>query len=207
MTSGPFTSNKKLLLTFLYLTVLSLPIVTWIRNQAWEGDLTYGLIRLAGLVAFTLLVLQVGIGSLMLKLRPIFGSGIQQLHIVQGTIAFILSWLHPTLMVVGFGLNVVMGFTGFATWGKWGLFLLNLSVMAGFLRTQPWLMKHWRWVHRLNYLVLTVIYYHSWNLGTDVRTFPMVIIYYLAPVIAAIGLYTKARGWYSSNYGDRRYIQ
>lgn len=152
------------------------------------------MVRLAGLVAFTLIFLQLVIGSLMVKLRPIFGSAVLRLHICQGIVAFILAWLHPLFLISQWGVTTVLGLGGYYLWGKVGLALLTLAVLAGLLRTRKFLARHWRWIHRLNYVTLAVIYIHSWNVGSDTHTFPMVILYYLIPPIAGFGLYTKLRG-------------
>jgi len=176
-------SSHKLILLIAYLLILSVPGVTWVKNSGWSGGVVYGLARLAGLYAFTLMTLQVGIGGLADKLRPIFGARIIRWHIWQGTVAFSLAMLHPVLMAVVFGVGEVLRMGGDAVWGKIALNLLIISVLAGAMRAQPWLVRYWRWVHRLNYVILAMVWWHSWRLGTDTHTWPMAGIYLLAPVV------------------------
>ena len=181
-----------------YVCVLLIPGVTWIRNSGWTSGV-YGLARLAGLYAFTLMTLQVGIGGLADRLRPIFGPGIVRWHIGQGIVAFSLAMLHPVLMAVVFGVGEVVRMGGDVVWGKVALNLLIISVLAGALRAQPWLVKYWRWVHRLNYVILVLVWWHSWRLGTDSHTWPMAGIYFLAPVVLIWAVGVKMTNYFFSS--------
>lgn len=194
--------SKKNLLIATYFLVLSFPVITWVRGYNSAGGL-YEFMRLAGLLSFTMMSAQLTIGAFMLKLRPIFGTPILKLHIVQGMVAFSLALLHPLLYAWQFGIATAWNLAGYYNWGKVGLAVMIFSVSAGLLRTAPFLMRHWRWVHRLNYLLLAIIYIHSWNVGTDVRVFPMLLLYWLIPPVFLASIYSKLRPVYNSAYGNR----
>lgn len=144
----------------------------------------YLLARLAGLTAFGLMFVQLVTGPLGGIIRRWVGVRWQlRLHIWSGLVAFALAWLHPALLVGALGWQTVLTLGGYAIFGKVSLLLLTVGVAAGLARTVPWLVRQWRWVHRLNYLVFVLIYLHSWNLGSDVRSFPIVLFFWLAPVV------------------------
>ncbi len=195
--------SKKAILVILYCLVLLTPIVTWAQGYHPQGGL-YEYLRLAGLLAFTLIFAQLVIGAFMVKLRPIFGTKLLRLHIWQGVIAFTLAWTHPLLYTFQFGITRVLKLGGYYTFGKVGLALLTLAVLAGLLRTRPFLQAHWRWVHRLNYVTLLVIYIHSWNVGSDTHVFPMLLLYWLAPLVWVGAIYHKLRPIvYNLAYGNK----
>lgn len=191
-----------------YILVLLIPVFTWFQAQGSAEIDTYSLANLAGLVAFTVIFLQITIGSFMSLLRPILGSkAILNFHIWQGIAAFIVAHLHPGLFALSFGLDRVLAMQGYAMWGKIALILIVLTVAAGLLRTLPFMQKYWRWVHRLNYVIFALVYWHSWNLGNDVRTMPMVLIYWLSPVVVIAGLiyrlfYSKIRVWELATHSE-----
>ncbi|MDO8488193.1 MAG: hypothetical protein Q7S31_02665 [bacterium] len=182
----------KKLLTVSYILILAIPLFTWLRGYNSQGGL-YEFMRLAGLFAFTLLFLQLTIGAFMSQLRPVFGIKILRWHIIQGIIAFTVAWTHPTLYMLQFGFDQLWRLGGYYIWGKVGLTLLTFAVAAGLLRTAPFLVKYWRWVHRLNYLTLVIIYVHSWHVGSDTHTFPMTILYLLIPLVWTSAIYLKLR--------------
>lgn len=192
--------RSKYLLITVYVLLLATPLITWTRGYNSTGGL-YEYMRLAGLVAFTLIFLQLVIGAWMLKLRPIFGAGILKLHIRQGLTATVLAFLHPGLYLWQFGWQATLNLGGYYNWGKVGLVILTVTVAAGLLRTAPFLVRHWRWIHRLNYVLLAVVYVHSWNVGSDVRNFPMVLIYWLIPPVLLISIYYKLRPVYNKLHG------
>ncbi len=188
--------SKKYLLIAVYIAVLAIPVITWIRGFN-ATDKLHLFMHSLGLLAFTLLFCQLVIGAFMNYLRPVFGSKILRWHIVQGTVAFCLAWLHPIMYAILVGLRPLLLLFSWTTpyyfLGLVGLILLTIAVTAGALRTQTWLAKYWRWIHRLNYLTLAAIYLHSLNVGTDTHTFPMILLYYLIPPVFVYSLYYKMR--------------
>lgn len=166
----------------------------------------YNLAKLAGSLAFGLMFLQITSGTLMNKLRPKFGSGILNWHIGAGILAFCLSILHPVFFALALGTKTVMNLGGYAILGKAGILLLVFGVLAGLFRTVPFVTRYWRWIHRLNYIVFMLIYFHSWQLGTDSHRFPLIVVYWLAPIVFVYGLYNKISQWYSLKNGHNRYF-
>jgi hypothetical protein len=181
--------KRKLIFWGGYTLVLLIPVVTWLRYINIFKLSLYDGLRLAGLLAFTLIILQIGLGAFMLFLRQYFGSWVLKLHISQGLAAFTLAWAHYLVN------KFFLGFTNgpYQLWGKIGLLIMCISVAAGLLRTRPWIAKYWRLIHRLNYVLFAMIWYHSWNLGSDVRLWPMRGLYYLAPIVVVAAIVYKAR--------------
>lgn len=147
--------------------------------------------------------LQVGTGGLMDKLRPIFGSKLIKWHIRQGAAAFVLALAHPALLSWELGPEAIIKMGGEAVWGKIALNLLVISVLAGWLRGSGFMARYWRWIHRLNYVILALVWWHSWQLGTDARTWPMAGVYILAPAVLILSLTSKIRGFRIAAYGHR----
>lgn len=190
----PQIPNPKLILLTVYFLLLAIPGVTWVRNQGWSGGWEYGLMRLAGLYAFTLIVLQVGLGAMVDKLRPVFGAGIVRWHIWQGLVGFALGLAHPVAYGLAFGFEFLTRTDNvFVGLGRLSLLIMIFSVLSGLMRARPWIAKWWRWIHRLNYVLLVTVWIHSWNLGSDARTFPMTVVYLLAPGVLVWALTTKLR--------------
>ena len=190
---------SKWTLISIYFLILAAPLVTWARGADLSGDWRPELVRLAGLLGFTLIFLQLAIGALMTKLRPVFGNKlILRWHIVQGIIGFILANVHPLAIASLYGFSRVVKMGGYAMWGKTALILLWVSVAAGLLRASPWLQKYWRWIHRLNYGIFGLVYWHSWNMGHDTRQAPMVYIYWLAPIVFLVSLVIKLQPFWQT---------
>ncbi|KKU83122.1 MAG: hypothetical protein UY11_C0028G0016 [Candidatus Amesbacteria bacterium GW2011_GWC2_47_8] len=124
----------------------------------------YLLARAIGVTAFSLMLVQIILATWFRKYI--------KWHMWIGKIAFILAWIHPALLEFGRGLG------GDVWWGKIGAIFR---------------IKHWRWIHRLNYVALVLIYVHSWNLGSDVRRFPIILLYWLAPVVLVLAIWEKLR--------------
>lgn len=191
----------KFVLYLIYALVVAIPLVTWVRNYDLGNIDSYALANLAGLLAFTLIFLQIVVGSFINLLRPVVGNkAILNFHIWQGIAAFILAHLHPLFFAISLGFKRILTMGGYVVWGRVALLLIVVSVAAGLLRTLPWMQKHWRWVHRLNYLIFALIYWHSWSLGDDVKEFPMLILYLVSPLVVITGLiykliYPKIRVW------------
>lgn len=132
----------------------------------------YLLGRVFGTTAFSLMLVQIILATWFRKYI--------KWHMTIGKVAFILAWLHPIMF--GFAWNL----GGYVWLGRIALALLTGAVVAVVLR-----IRHWRWIHRLNYVVFGLIYIHSWSLGTDARIFPLSIIYWIAPVVVIASLTTK----------------
>ncbi len=131
---------------------------------------------LFGLYAFTLVWIQVMLGSNLDILRPKF-RWIERFHRVEGVFAFLFAWTHPTLILIGVGLAnylppkfVAPNLVPFVYLGEVQLFLLTLTVATALLRKRKWLRKYWHAIHLMNYVTFSLVWIHSWFLGSDVKS-------------------------------------
>lgn len=159
--------------------------------------------RITGLVAFTLIFIQIVLGSLMQKWTEKLGGWVFKFHLIEGAIAYTLILAHPLLFVfLNFKITGVFdpfyvftqicvickdSFEYFYTFGRISFWLITLAVLAAKLRTQPWFQIHWRKFHVLNYVAFFFIVAHSFFVGTDVRTAPFSWFYFLA-ITTVVGI-------------------
>jgi len=156
--------------------------------------------RILGLTAFTMLFIQILLGSFMPKLIDKFGGWIFSFHIFQGVLIYTLIFLHPLAMVfhkyfVHQGFDPFYVFTDICflcqnsfellySLGKLAFWFITISVLAGLFRTAtPWMRVNWRKLHLLNYVSFMLIAIHSFFLGTDIGTFPFSFIHMPAIII------------------------
>jgi DMSO/TMAO reductase YedYZ heme-binding membrane subunit len=151
------------------------------------------LFPLVGLYAFTLVWLQVVIGSARSMLRKIF-PGVITWHRRQGVFVLLFAILHPTLLFLGVGPAVYFSRTYVAPslvpyiWlGYVQLFLIILTASTALLRKVTWLQKRWHTIHYLNYLVFILVWIHSWFLGSDVQTTNLKYLWWFFALTAAAG--------------------
>lgn len=195
------THIKHLLLSF-YIILLSFPLITlYFTSGGIDGitsqftnfqTATYFLLRLVGLYAFVLLFIQLMVGAFMFEVRRIFGSKMLAFHITQGITIYILIFLHPTLYVLfniesnGFLQGLYSLLPKFVqselyyNLGRTAFLLFTVGIFAGLFRTRPYLLKHWRKLHSLNYIAFGLIIIHSGGVGSDTSTFPMNMMYPLS---------------------------
>lgn len=191
--------SKKAIFYLLWFFLLVLGPITVIRNTppyflAEPSGLLNFLQRIIGLMAFTLLFIQIILGSLMEKLVEKLGGWIFKFHITEGIVAYGLILVHPLLLKFD-PLYVFLGFSSqgaefYYSFGRSAFWLLTVGVAAGLLRTQPWLQNNWRKFHVLNYVAFFLVWYHSFKVGTDIGTFPF--SFFHGPslvVVSAIVLY------------------
>ena len=131
---------------------------------------------LVGLYAFTFLWLQFMLGSSMTPLRNLY-PGLIKYHRRQGIFVFLLALLHPSLIIIGYGLSKFLDSSflpeeliPFAFLGKVAILLLILTVVTARLSTLKFFRTKWRAIHYLNYLVFILVWIHSWNIGSDVQS-------------------------------------
>jgi predicted ferric reductase len=80
-------------------------------------------------------------------------------------------------------LTLLPGVDIYLNFGKLALLFITTGVLVGYFRTKPFLRRNWRKLHILNYLAFIFVAVHSWNLGTDVKSFPFVATFFLANVV------------------------
>jgi len=192
--------NRKLFLLFwsILLTTCFVTVfkdISFVRIISSPRLLTNILQRLLGLLVFLLFFVQIVLGAFMNKWVRYFGGWIFRFHIFEGLLAYGLLVLHPVFYLANIflsGGNVTFSFflpkisppfESFLTAGKVSFILISVSVFAAYFRTLPILRNHWRKFHMLNYFTFFLIFFHSFNLGSDVRKFPFSFIYYSSIII------------------------
>ena len=117
------------------------------------------------------------------------GDWVFNFHVFEGRLIYFLAVLHPILFIffnhfVGSGFDVYKAFVNicllckypidyYYTLGRLAFWLLTLAVMAAVFRNRaPWLIKHWRKMHVLNYVVFLLVGAHGFLLGTDFKVIP-----------------------------------
>ncbi|HET7098945.1 MAG TPA: hypothetical protein VFI61_01775 [Patescibacteria group bacterium] len=200
--------KNKIIFYTLWLLLLSLgPIVVFKNTPSVDlimknPTVMFNVVqRIVGLSAFTLLFVQIILGSFMTKLATRFGGWIFSFHIFEGILIYGLIILHPTLFVIfnyfaGHGIDPFYVFTEvcvlcrnrfelFYTLGRVSFWLISISVFAGLFRTAtPWLRVNWKKLHVINFLSFILISIHSIGVGTDIGTFPF--SFFHGPAIAII---------------------
>ena len=153
------------------------------------------LFPLFGLLAFTFLWIQLMIGSLMPLLRKVYRR-IERFHRIEGVFVLLFATLHPLWLTIGYGLETVIKRDYVSPEKKiyiyfayTALSLMYLTVTTALLSRWQKLQSWWRKIHLLNYVVFYVALIHSWNLGSDVQTTGLRILWwgYGIAVTAALG--------------------
>jgi predicted ferric reductase len=196
----------KTVLLSLYLGGLILPDYIFFHDRGGTAFLHMADFRdslrlifpLLGLYAFTLVTWQVLIATNLRWLRKLWPR-IINFHHFEGGFALLFAVLHPTFILIGFGLVNYLHFRFVSPHLRWWLIpsYTALTILIGTVITAslawrgmniPW----WRKLHRLNYLVFILVWLHSWFIGTDTRTRLLRwiwIVYLLLVTVSVIGKY------------------
>lgn len=158
------------------------------------------LFPLVGLYAFFLVWLQVMMGSNRRWLRSFFPN-IIRFHRIEGVFALLFALTHPTLLIFGYGLDaylkdafVTRDRVLFVWFGRVALFLIVLTAGSALLQRISWLRTRWRMIHYLNFFVFILVWFHSWNLGSDVQSSGLRYLWYfygLTFVLSVIGRFAR----------------
>lgn len=165
--------------------------------------------RISGLLAFVLIGMQIFMGAFMHKLTQIIGARSFKLHIVQGIGSVVFIILHPILQTM-IDYRVEGVFRSFLqpvfsrpdelyyTFGRVAFVLLIVTILAAYFRTKINLRRVWLKLHILNYIAFYFIFFHAFRLGSDVKTFPFNIVFYVSFVFATIAVVYRAYNYLSS---------
>lgn len=199
-------NKNKLVFYTLWILLVALGPIAVLKNTpiatlaGHNALIVNALLRIIGLVAFTVLFIQLILGSFMPYLTQKFGGWLFNFHILQGIFVYILVLGHPSLYMgyrylIGQGLDPFFIFTSvcvlchtkldlYYTFGRVAFWFVTTAVFAGLFRTAtPFLRMHWRKFHILNYFAFLFVGYHSLMLGTDLGTAPFSYIHGPALVI------------------------
>lgn len=140
--------------------------------------------RLIGLISFSLIFVQVVIGSMMPTLIEKLTSKLFRFHILEGIAIYMLIIAHPILGAIN-GVSLIFVFTReelLYNFGRIAFSLFTIGVFAGLFRSQPFLIRHWKKLHILNYVAFYLVAIHSYFVGSDTRGFPFIILWWIAVV-------------------------
>lgn len=173
-----------MLLPLTYAAALLLPAYLFFHARGGFGFLagsdsaTFArkLFPLVGLLAFSLLWVQLLVGTNRQYLRQVY-PWMMRFHRWQGGFVLLFALLHPTLLLIGVGTAHYLArdfvAPNLVVWvwvGYLQLLLLVCTAGSALLLRVPWLRTRWRTVHYANYGVFVLVWSHSWFLGSDVRT-------------------------------------
>lgn len=202
--------------------ILILPIATVLYDtpdlhfifSAQSSTITF-FSRIAGLMALTLLPIQIILGSYMNKLADRFGAWIFKWHITQAILVYGLVITHPVLQVLGnipmHGIDPFYVFTDFCgacrthqelflTFGRIAFWFITMTYFAAKFRTQPFLQRNWHTIHRLNYVMFFLVSAHAFFLGPDTLSKVYVWYYILANIVVLILASIKLKKLIKSNF-------
>ena len=174
--------------------------------------------RLFGLWAFTLMFVQVILGSFMTKWTEKFGGWIFKFHVLEGIFLYLLILVHgftfvffryftkhgldPFYVFVDVCVLCGKSFEFYYNFGRVGFWLVTIAVLTGLFRTAtPFLRVHWRKFHVLNYAAFLLIGIHSFFLGGDISEFPFKFIYIPSLIIVMGILIFKGWNLYQTSRG------
>lgn len=152
--------------------------------------------RITGLIAFSLLFVQIILSTFMQKWIEKLGAWIFKFHIIEGVFVYGLIIVHPLLFVL-FNLKAsgvidpFYVFTDFCllcsrpielyyTFGRVAFWLISLAVLARILRAETWWKENWRKFQFLNYVAFFLVAGHAFFVGTDIDLVPFSYFYWFA---------------------------
>lgn len=166
------------------------------------SDYLFLIHKFLGLYAFSLIFIQMVAGSYMLWLDRYFPGKIYNIHIFIGKSAFTFAILHPIVLYSTFFIEKNLSYINpfldgvnliYFSFGVFAYLLLIISVLAA-------LLKHiigtrWIYLHRLNYLIFWLIFFHSVNLGEDTQSFFSKQVYIVYGTVVGIITVRKVLIW------------
>lgn len=173
--------------------------------------------RSTGLIAFSLIFLQILTGSLLPLLVQVFGARVYKLHVTQGLFAYGFILLHPLMesaIVYSLSGEALDFFAAifpkagsardvYINFGRISLVLATVTVVAAYFRTKPFFRRNWLLFHYLNYAVFYFFFYHAYKLGSDIKTLPFSLVFWPAPFIVGVTILYRFLPRISAYLGKR----
>ena len=213
-------NKKNVIFCLTWIVVLSFAFVTLINAPPLifpvtaSVKLTNLFLRGLGLIAFSMLFVQIVLGAFIDKFAKKFGSWVYKFHIFEGIITYLLIFLHPVFFVIfnyllGSKFDPYVAFVNicllcktpldyFYSIGRISFILLSITSFAALFRNaNPWLKTNWSKFHTLNYFIFIFIGIHGYYLGSDFRSqpfFTFAILAYLT--VLGIVIFIKIPDFY-----------
>ena len=206
--------SKKTFFILVWVLLLVLAVISPIKEFKFvlaskNQVLLIGLFqRILGLLAFTLLFIQIFLGAFMGRLTEKLGEWVFNFHLFNGKLLYTLILLHPAFyMLYLFKIKGVLdpfyiysdlcvlckgNLEHFYNFGRVAFWLITAGIIAAVFRaSDPFLKKNWRKFHILNYFAFFLIAIHSKVLGTDISTTPFKWIYLFGIATVSLSLVVK----------------
>jgi|Napbiome12C3dose_1001474.scaffolds.fasta_scaffold00001_24 DMSO/TMAO reductase YedYZ heme-binding membrane subunit len=186
----------KVIIFIFFLFVLSVPIILINQDLSFKktADLLFFIHRGLGLYAFSLIFLALVMGSSITLLDRLFTPGRTFIvHQIIASLGFALAILHPASLLstyisegnLSYVIPFLLGINLFYfLLGIFALLLLILTVSSALLRFR--LGPRWLSIHRFNYLVFWLVFFHSLYLGVDTQLSFARVIFLIYGVIVAV---------------------
>lgn len=178
----------KFILILLVILMFLIPFLVWLKNQG-------ALFRLIGLFAFTLIFIQISVGSYRSIIwNKIFKSGkVLKLHKTLGVFALLFALSHPILLILQNKFRFISNYSLLGiSLGTLGLLLILISVLTFLIRNKI-NYKNWHKIHMLNYLAFFLIFTHSLLIGADTKAIPILILWIIYFIIVVIGIILRIK--------------
>ncbi len=209
-TSSTNMAKNKIILFAGWLALISLGVFTVFRNDLFSPALQNRIIlanfiqRILGLMAFTMMFVQLIIGAYMEKWVQKFGPWVFKFHIFQGILIYSIILLHPVFFMLanyfsGHKFDLFFAFIDvcvlcskkidfYYNFGRIAFWLTSIAVFAGIFRAAtPFMRVNWRKFHILNYAAFLIVGIHGFYLGTDFMT-PPFSIFAVAAFVAVLAV-------------------
>ena len=206
--------SKKTFFILVWLLLIVLSVISPVKEFKFvlaskNQVLLIGLFqRILGLLAFTLLFIQIFLGAFMGRLTEKLGEWVFNFHLFNGKLLYTLILLHPALyMLYLFKIKGVLdpfyiysdlcvlckgNLEHFYNFGRVAFWLITAGIIAAVFRgADPFMKKNWRKFHILNYFAFFLIVVHSKALGTDVAVAPFNWIFWIGIVTVTLCLSVK----------------
>lgn len=196
---GPYTG----------LNAVSIPLI-----KSDFGKLITFLLKISGLILFTLLFIQIVLGGFLDFWGKVLGKWIYKFHIFQGLLTSLLIVLHPLFLLI-FRFLISKKIDPFyiytdvcvlcenshefyLNFGRIAFWLILITTITAILRFRSSLFKTiWRKLHLLNYLIFFLILIHL-QFGSLVIYKPFSIFYPAAALIVVLIIVFKLFSYFKS---------
>lgn len=179
-----------------YLVLVIVPGALWWRPTVPDAYL-YDAARLAGLLGFSVIVLQPILAARFKWIER--GVGLDRLmhwHRLTGLLGTLLVTAHLTFFLIYYGqfgtasaLSFITPALNYQTLGLSAFVLVWLTVLFALLRKRLHLPYHWwRRLHLVGYVIVLLAFLHSWFISSDIATYPGLRYYFSA--LFGVMLYT-----------------
>ncbi len=173
--------------------------------------------RISGALAFLILFVQILVGAYPKKFASFMGKAEEKLHFRQGKIIYFLVLLHfgsfllfnfvskhifdPFYVLTDFCVLCQTKEELFYSFGRFGFWLLTLTMAAALLRDKDWWRENWHYFHLFNYFLFFLITAHALFIARDFSR--PGYLFYLALVLTVVVFLTvleKFFSWFKRNF-------